>query len=358
MSNYFEIDFLAVETKKSGDAITIHYSIDGEVTIHVVDGGYIDTGKSIHEHISKYYDNASHIDHVVLTHQDQDHANGLRYILENCSVGKLWMHRPWLYADEIIDRFETYNSVDALKRRLKQCYAAVAELERIAEEKDIEILEPFQGSRIGAFTVLAPTKTRYLDLLVSSDKTPEQVEEAKSESFLDQAIAIAADIKNLFLAAWGDEAFPVSGTSNENEMSVIQYAHLNGKNILLTGDAGRDALNEAADYAPIVGLHLPGLDCIQVPHHGGRHNVSTEILDRFVGARLTEPVSSFSCLAVCSSAKADTAHPRKVVKRAFIHRGAQFNATEGRSIRYSDGIARPDWTPLVPDEYPNEMEEA
>ena len=40
---------------------------------------------------------------------------------------------------------------------------------------------------------------------------------------------------------WGNEVFSEEETSAENEMSVVQYAKLCGKKILLTGDAGRTA---------------------------------------------------------------------------------------------------------------------
>lgn len=40
MSDFFEIDFLDVESKKSGDAIAMRYRINGITTIHVTDGGY------------------------------------------------------------------------------------------------------------------------------------------------------------------------------------------------------------------------------------------------------------------------------------------------------------------------------
>lgn len=41
MTDFFEIDFLGVENKKSGDAIAIRYQHAGTTTIHVVDGGGI-----------------------------------------------------------------------------------------------------------------------------------------------------------------------------------------------------------------------------------------------------------------------------------------------------------------------------
>lgn len=224
MADYFEVDFLGVETKKSGDAITLRYCVDGVEGIHVIDGGYIDTGTQIVEHIKEFY-KSTHVDNVILTHPDRDHANGLRKVLEECSVGTLWMNRPWLHADELLPRFLTYNSADALRRKLKELYSATAELESMALERGIPIQDAFQGSRVGPFTILAPTRSRYLDCVAESEKTPELV---KEESALDSALegftkfvrAATAYMKSL----WGDEYFPPGPTSTENEMSVVQYA--------------------------------------------------------------------------------------------------------------------------------------
>ena len=134
MANFVEIDFLAVETAKSGDAIAVRYSVDGVTKVHVVDGGVLEKGDKMVEHLKVHYQ-TTHVDHVVLTHTDQDHVNGLRKVLEQCTVGCLWMNRPWLYAEELIGRFETYNSVDALRRRLRSAYQAAASLEELAIEK-------------------------------------------------------------------------------------------------------------------------------------------------------------------------------------------------------------------------------
>lgn len=101
MADFFEIDFLDVESDKSGDAIAIRYEIGGRTLIHVVDGGFQDTGESLAAHIRKFYGAPRRIDHVVATHPDGDHAGGLRTILEEFEVGALWMLRPWLYAGEI-----------------------------------------------------------------------------------------------------------------------------------------------------------------------------------------------------------------------------------------------------------------
>jgi len=360
MADYFELDFLDVESPKSGDAITIRYHTNGATFIHVVDGGFQDTGNSVISHINKYYGGSSFIDFVVLTHPDGDHAGGLRVILEEMQVGQLWMLRPWLYAEEIIDRFATYNSVEHLKRRLKEIYPNVAALEEIAERKGIPIFEPFQGQSIGSFTVMAPTKERYLDLVVDSEKTPESVEDAEQSALAKMAAAVesvATKAMALIKAAWGDEIFSPNETSAENEMSVIQYANLCNERILLTGDAGRSALSEAADFAPSVGLTLPGIKRFQVPHHGSRRNVSTELLDRWLGPRLDKQPETTTFTALISSALKDKDHPRNSVVRAMIHRGARVVSTEGKTL-CTHGGERPDrgWTTATPMPYPEDQE--
>jgi len=362
MSDFFEIDFLDVETGKSGDAIPLRYQLNGISHIHVVDGGFQDTGEKVVEHIKIYYGNPSYIDRVVVSHPDGDHAGGLRTVLEEFDVGELWMLRPWLYAGEVIHRFTRYTSVENLKKRLKEIYPNLAALEEIALEKGIPIYEPFQGATIGAFIVMAPTRERYLNLIVESERTPESVEEAQESafaavgSFIGQAAAKAI---SLLRAIWGEEVFSLEETSAENEMSVIQYANLCGNRILLTADAGRAALSEAADYAPYVGLALPGIDRFQVPHHGSRRNVSSEILDRWLGARLpTKPGNGEERFtAIISSAKKDTHHPRKAVVRALIHRGAGVVTTEGGDIQARYNAPYRGWGAAIPLEYPEDQEE-
>lgn len=362
MADFFEVDFLDVESKKSGDAIPLRYEIAGQRYIHLVDGGFRGMTEKIIEHIVQHYDNKP-IDHVVLTHPDGDHAGGLLGVVEQCEVRALWMLRPWTYAAELLPRFETYNSLDRLVSRLKTIYPNVAALEQVALRRGIPIYEPFQGAQIGAFTVLAPSRQRYLDLVVQSEKTPEGDEGSAASienilgSFLKEAGARAL---NLIKGAWGYEVFSPNETSAENEMSVVQFATIAGKSIVLTGDVGRSGLTEAADYAPFAGLVLPNVDKFQVPHHGSRRNVSTELLDRWLGQRLAQqPAQGQEVFtAICSSALEDKDHPRPSVERAFVHRGARFVATEGSDVRIQrNAPARAGWVPVTPRPYPEEFEE-
>ena len=100
----YEVDFLPVG-ESNGDAIVVRYGDDTNgYFLHVVDGGLTQTVDTIIEHIEKYYPNM-YINHMVLSHADNDHACGLVGVLEHFTVENLWMNRPWLYAAEALEHF-------------------------------------------------------------------------------------------------------------------------------------------------------------------------------------------------------------------------------------------------------------
>ena len=265
------------------------------------------------------------------------------------------MNRPWEYADVLVDRFARYTNADNLRKRLREVFPNLAALEDIAVERGIPIVEAFQGKQIGAFTVLGPTFNTFLNKVVDCERTPTA---AKELSFSKQALAKMSEAIALVKSAWGEENFPDGDTQPRNAMSIVQYARLSGHDILLTGDTGRAGLGEAADYAPEAGLFLPGVDKFQVPHHGSRRNVSTETLDRWIGPKGSQGDSS-GCHAIISASENDKDHPRKVVVRALIHRGAKVVSTEGKTLGTSGGDvpARPGWVPVGPLDYPSDQED-
>lgn len=109
----YEIDFLPVGDSTSGDAIAMRWW-SGEWSkdkqkVMVIDGGTKESGQKLVKHIKRYY-KTDYVNYVVNTHPDQDHASGLTEVLENLKVGELWMHRPWEYAEEIVDFANDPNS--------------------------------------------------------------------------------------------------------------------------------------------------------------------------------------------------------------------------------------------------------
>ena len=361
-SDYYEIDFLNVESKRSGDAIPLRYQKNGVTRIHVVDGGFQSTGEKLVQHIRNFYGNPSYIDHVVVTHNDSDHAGGLRALFDEFQIGTLWMLRPWLYAPELIHRFARYSSPINLSEHLKELYPNLAELEQLAVETGTPIQEPFQGAQIGEFHVAAPSPQRFLDMIVASDKTPEVSRAEKDEQVeLRGLLGILKSVTEFVQAKWGDEKFSDEETSAENEMSVVQYAYLAEKRILLTGDAGRAGLTEAANWLTAQGIDFPGIDVFQVPHHGSRRNLSSELLDYLLGKRMLFAPTSANFTAVISASAEDNDHPRKAVIRACYHRGGGKETLSSESgdlcvSQNSPYFSQRGWGAAVPLPYPEDQE--
>lgn len=351
---FYEFDFLEAGEKKSGDAIALRYGNEHGQIVHVVDGGYAtcDDGQRLIDLINKHYAPVSKINNVVLTHPDTDHASGLKTLVEQCRIDTLWMNRPWLYVDELLPRFEYKYTRDGLIQRLKKDFPHTAELEEIATRKGIPIQEALQGAHIGVFTVLAPSRAHYLNLVVESEKTPE----------IGQVIQqIPQQIIKSIKGLWGEEHLKgnVDGTSRQNEMSIVQYANIADTKILLTGDAGVETLEEAHKYATTIGIPLPGINFFQAPHHGGRRNLSPEILDKWLGPKLPTKYLQATFQVVVSANKNDSDHPRRAVIRALMHRGGFIQTTKGRGHMCwpKNKPLREGWSTSPSEEYPDETEE-
>ncbi|WP_157959728.1 ComEC/Rec2 family competence protein [Devosia submarina] len=329
----YEVDFLSVGDS-NGDAICVrHGHASSAYQIHVTDGGYADTGQRIIDHINTYYDHPTHIANVVLSHQDADHVTGLLEVVRHFSVGALWMNRPWLYASEILPAFHGNYTVAGLTKAIKDAYPLLVELEQIAVSKGTPVYEAFAYAQIGSFTVLAPSRDRYLALIPQFDRTPTSY--AKPNKSLFDKLFESAKALAQFFETWGSEALEEnpSPTSPSNECCVVQLGEFDGRTVLLTADAGPEALNEAADVAQILGRLSPPT-FVQVPHHGSRRNVTPSVLDRWLGSVLPQG-SPERGTAFCSVGANKPQYPRKRVSNAFLRRGYPVYRTEGAWIRHN-----------------------
>ena len=349
MPDFIEIDFIEAGEKGSGDAIAIRRGRGYSGFIYVIDGGYTNDGNKIVDHIRMYYGANSSIDHLVLTHSDNDHASGLVTVLEKMNVGCLWMNRPWMHVDQLMPMFVRYQDRYRLTARLRRDFPKIAELEGLALNKNIPIRDAFQGDTIGEFTVLSPHKETYFELIVESPKTPVSAE-----------MRTAQLAKTISYAGWGEENLKgdTEGTSPENETSIVQFAEVCGKKILLTGDAGVRALSEAFRAAHWMGKPIGSLDWFQVPHHGSRRNVSTSVLNALLGQILPEGHTlPRGEMAIISANQNDTEHPKKAVIRAMIHRGRRVFQTEGTFWIHSDNAPARYCRQAMPLEYPRVQED-
>lgn len=345
-----EVEFLPVGTgAKAGDAIIVRYGDDTTYELMLVDGGHAETGVTIVEHLRTYFGPLPLLEHVVLTHSDSDHASGIRKVLEEIPVRHLWMHVPWLLAENSRDLFADKRWTAAgLERAVCAEYGIISEIFDLAVEKGCQIHLPFEGNEIGPFRVMSPTALAYRFLLPQFEKTPNPDQKAINDArwwlgkesslrkFLEAAKAAA---HGWISESWYHERLRDGGiTSASNETSVVLYGSFGSKRVLLTGDAGINALTWSADYADRIGLPLQQFTFVQIPHHGSRRNVGPAILNRLLGPVVPEGTPTrFS--AFVSAPPDDASHPRRIVLNAFKRRGGSIVATQGRSKIHYGGFA-------------------
>src|SRR5579883_367361 len=259
-----EIEFLPVgEASKAGDAIVVRYGTESTYEIMTIDGGNLDSGEQTVKHIHNQYGKNAIISHAVLTHADADHASGLRAILEQADVRNLWLHVPWQNASHALPYFANKQwTVAGLETAIRSEYDIIAGILELAEEKGINVQEPFAGIEIGPFVVLTPSVDEYALLLPQFDRTPDPDQEAIEAAGLWIGKAAkpgtltalfqkaVATVKNWVFETWATEQLRDGGiTTASNESSLVLYGFANDKPVLLTGDAGVRALNISADNA-------------------------------------------------------------------------------------------------------------
>ena len=349
-----EIELLPVgDGEKGGDAIVIRYGTEQNYSLMIlVDGGTQESGDAIVAHVRRHFPGKS-IEHVILTHADQDHASGLRTVLRELTVNNLWLHQPWDYAADALPYFANKSmTVAGLQRSLKSEYSIVRELVEIAAEKSVRVRAPFTGDIVGPFTVLSPSKAVYTVLLPQFDRSPDPdvemikrtgwwVGKAAIPSAFNAALNKLAEFVQKFVPeSWEGERLRNGGTTSAtNESSIVLYG-TDPTPSLLTGDAGLRALGAAADAADTLNLPLKQFEFVQVPHHGSRSNVGPDILNRIVGPILPRSTTS-GLSAFVSAPKDDAVHPRKMVTNAFMRRGATVVATQGNSkVRWGGFLPR------------------
>lgn len=343
----YEVDFLNVGDG-SGDAICLRYgSPQTGYTIHLIDGGHTETSGKIIGHITECYSQYPTINHLVLSHADDDHARGLIGVINEFPIGIIWMNRPWLYADHVMHNFHGNWSRDGLIKEIKYKHPYLVEIEDIAAKRGIPVFEAFQGTQIGQFTVLAPSRQRYVSLIHDLSKTPQSY--AEERSGFGGMLGKAKEILRSVAERWDIETLDTNppATSSSNETSVVQLGHIDGDKVLLTADVGPDGLHEAAVYAHNRGMLSPP-NLVQIPHHGSRRNVTPRVLDMWLGQRLNDP-NGFRGKAFCSVGTNKTDHPRKKVANAFTRRGyGVFCTHEGNIRHHKDMLPREGWNNVAP----------
>lgn len=351
-----DIDFLPVgENSRSGDAICLRWGwnlkdesgVTRKQFVMVIDGGYADNGADVVRHIKKYY-GTSNINVLVNTHPHADHVNGLEEIVDSCSVNYLVMHQPWnhtgLKASFRDGRVTSKSIRQSLKDGLEKAFSVASK----AEKNGTKLCECFVRSKwmdlcgIDVF-VLNPTKTYYDGLLPAFNATPTAVE-SEGGRRVEFSAKLVKD-KECPLTDDGE----TSAENNSGIVLALKLPFVIGGLILLTGDAGIPALENAVVEANNLGLDLQNdLKFFQVPHHGSIQNLGPTILNKIFGiAGEARKRRKIAYVSVCK--EHDNEHPSKHVINALQERGVSCFMTDGQIIHksYGDVPERKGWEALT-----------
>lgn len=358
----YEVDFLAVgDGEKCGDAIALRFgnllASPPEQTVVVIDGGFKDAGAALVKHIRDYY-KTEIVDAVISTHPDNDHASGLETVLTELNVSNLVMHLPWNHTQNTSHLFEDDRVTDeSVKRALRESLETARNLEKLANKKGINIVEPFW--RVTGFNnvmrILGPTEDFYKNLLPGYRGTPEP--KIGLPFLFGELVKGAKETVKKIAENWGHETLDDTGeTTAENNSSAIILFTIGGDALLFTSDAGISALSEAVKRLQAEAFDFSTLKFVQVPHHGSRRNIGPTLLNTLIGPKTPQPVTIKTAFASVSP-DGMPKHPAKKVTNAFLRRGAPVHITAGGTKCYYENSPDRGWKKSIPLSFYNEVEE-
>ncbi len=150
---------------------------------------------------------------------------------------------------------------------------------------------------------------------------------------------MAKQIKKIFETWQKDKLEEEPTTTAENNSSAVILLKISSsKYILLTSDAGVPPLSSVAEKLSEMGIK-DQIVYYQIPHHGSRHNVNTQLLNNLIGNILDEnsTISKGACVSVAKNS--DYKHPSQAVINAFVRRGIRPVMTKGCNLcKHSDDI--------------------
>lgn len=338
--NGLEIDVISL-----GDADSILVTRwSGTIpTVVLVDGGNSSDGQKVLQFLRNR--GVKYIHHIVCSHPHEDHAAGLIDVVNNIPFGQAWMHLPDQHAN-LYNLRATLSASAVLKVR-KMVEASLdihSKLHQAILSKYRIVSEPFTGQSIGFLYVCGPSQQFYEQQLAQF----EDIDKVRGieQSLLDYERQLQREEYLTGLnTAWGrfnlqreQHGLGEAPTEPENETSTILTADFNGSRILLTADAGVQALTQAANAYQLKDIYY-----MQIPHHGSRRNVNPSLISLF------RPKFAFV------SAAGNDKHPRRMVVNAFKDIGASVYSThypneEGVNLHFALGNVppRPDYGPAVP----------
>lgn len=311
-----------------GDAILVELRDlqDNGITF-VVDGGTSGQAQNIIGFLQTHHANNRKV--FISTHSDDDHIGGLEEIIRTVGGTDLILNDPRDFDPQstIQSRMRTELDTDQRDRlttaferidAVKAAAAAVGATHRALFANVNPILTWGQWD----VYIVGPTTTHFNEVWYTTGKLGDLFT-SDDENVVANLVSTGKSII--------DDGVDTSGLNNQSIMLLIEGP---GQKVLLTGDAGMRAIREASNIRNIQSLTL-----LDVPHHGSRRNVDSEIIDHLKPA-----------IALISSPGNDK-HPRRAVVRKLQKAGSRVFSTckiKGTSIYHNQNLPRTGYTSITP----------
>ncbi len=289
-----QYEFTIIDVKDA-DALVINYHDGLRWWTAVVDAGNVGDSSKVKPYVRHIENGKYVIDYAFCTHPDKDHKGGFFDLLTDRAViiTNFYIRRPDLVVAKDYRRLRypmgqleacakaTYNHPTDANRNL------IDEANRYSN-----LVEPSLGNDVPGMPLMmiGPTPQFFQNACYEMALDfAELADEANFEQYAEDELPSDEDAQSVM-----DE---VKEESPTNKSSLILLFHPAGRNFLLAGDSCSAALKDAAESYP---RSLQGCT-LKVPHHGSKHNLTTEVID------LLRPVSAVI------SAKGSKKHPNRAV---------------------------------------------
>lgn len=273
-TNKYEIDFLNV---KDADAILIRCFHDDLEYVVLIDAGNVSDWEIIKNKLKNVYENTT-IDLAICTHPDKDHIGGFFGLLDDdeITINEFWLIDPAAHiGKDDIHRYQNEaNAIKAVRKLFNKPGDTSQNLISKIIEKDINGKTVMFGEEhsVIPIKVLAPTEGHYKELVkeMVSDFGIKTYEEVDTSAYDESALPDKNDVKSVIDI--DDDPSPYNASS-----LVLLFEPEEGKKFLFTGDANCASLNNMIENC---NGELDNITILKVPHHGSKHNMTTEIIEK------------------------------------------------------------------------------
>ena len=309
---------------KDADAIVINYHDGNRWWTAVVDAGNVGDANKVKSYVKHKENNKYIIDYAFCTHPDKDHKGGFFELLADSHVEicNFYIRRPDTLMRNDYRRL-LYN-VGELENAAKAVYNHPTDSTRNLIDEAIKhsnLVAPTLGLDVVGMPlmVIGPRPKFFQDACYQMAISFAELEnETDAENYAEDELPTEEEAKSVM-----DE---VKEESPTNKSSLILLFHPNGRNFLLAGDACSATLMDAVEDYP---QSVPD-SALKVPHHGSKHNLTTEVID------MLKPSSAVI------SAKGSRKHPNRAVVQFLSKHCNVYSTSKSGTLTYqSEPVTRP-----------------